>query len=106
MAHSDDYVAKEFIRNFLHSLCLKEVTTLNLGQDPWLRGLQAVTKYLEDNIKDRADNDLARMVYLNLFHSRDIGCCLYGALNAELSVTTKVKLEFFQGKGAIYDFSA
>lgn len=104
MAHSDDSVVKEFVRNFLHSLFLKGVTQLNLGKNPWLGGLRGVSKYLEDNTKGLAENDPACVVYRDLFHLRGTG--LYGALNAELSVTADVKLEFVQGQGAVYsDFS-
>ncbi len=102
---SGNFVEKEFIRNFLHSLCLKNVTSLHLGHDPWLKGLREVTKYLEDKTKFFTGKELECRIYRNLFHTGITG--LYGALNAILSVSADVKLNFVADNGGtILDFPA
>jgi len=58
---------KQFIREWLYRLCLQGITSINLEHDPGLRGMMAVTKYLEEKTDRLLFNDGMRQIYRGFF---------------------------------------
>ena len=71
MERLEKYQELEFIREWLHRLCLNGITSINLGHDPGLRGMMAVTRYLEgktDSLPyDDCIDSVPRQIYLKFF---------------------------------------
>ncbi len=96
---------KEFVRAWLHKLCLKGITSINLGHDPGLRGLMAVTRYLEEKTIGLLWNDGIKQIYMAFFQPSPIEG-VYGRLEMFLVQSLNVVGQRFEfGKGTTFDFS-
>ncbi len=105
MEHLNTHQEREFIEEWLRQLCLKGITSMNLGHDPGLRGLMAVTRYLEEKVGGLPMSDGLWQIYREFFQPSPIEGS-YGKLWSFLANSRMVISRFEMGSGDTFNFAA
>lgn len=98
-----DHGEYKFIGEWLRRVCLKGVASMNLGHDPGLRGLRAVTEYLrvKKDAPDRSDGLFG--IYVSFFQPNPI-TGYYGGLSS-FFINAGIELRFKFEEGTTFYFS-